>query len=436
MEKIYDARFIDELRNRTDIKDMIGKYVELSHEGDGTYVGKCPFHASDDQTLIVNEKEGYYFCSDRHCGASGDVLDFLMRYHRVSLFEAADRLADELEISAEERKSRTVELHADEKAEGIKRVNAAAAIHYARIMARTENPGYDYISGRGIERRTMAKFGIGYASPKLSAYHEICSQHFDDESVRSSSLFLEDRNGKMRDRFIGRVVYPIIDRNGDIVGMGGRKLNDDNPRIPKYINSPETLAFDKSRILYGMHIAQNTKRGSITLCEGYMDVIAMHQAGFDNAVASLGTSLTLQQAHIIKDVCDSVQIAYDSDAAGRKAAKRAIDILKKSNLRIGIIDLSPYKDPDELIKAEGAEEMNRRMENARDPYSYEMECMAAELKENGQDSIQEMDRAFNQAIENVPEFEVDSYIAAYRDIRNGAEEQEKSTEEKEEAFER
>ena len=241
-----------------------------------------------------------------------------------------------------------------EKRAALLEINKKAAQYfYYQLRREGGKNAHDYLTGRGLSEETIRKFGLGY-SDKYSddLYKYLKSQNYSDELLRESGLFNVDESQGMYDKFWNRVIFPIMDVNNRVIGFGGRVMGDGKP---KYLNSPETRIFDKSRNLYGLNIARTTRKNYLILCEGYMDVISMHQAGFTNAVASLGTALTSGHASLVKRYTQEVLLLYDSDEAGVKAALRAIPILREAGVNSRVVNLRPHKDPDEFIKAEGAE---------------------------------------------------------------------------------
>ena len=405
---VYNVSVVDSIREKAGIVSIIGEHVELSPIGNG-YIGKCPFHEDEGQMLFVNPELNLYSCLDTECGAQGDAIDFLMRISGILLNEAVEKAAEKSGISLEGMKVRT---DTEKRAQTVRDINAEAALVYVHEMMEPQCEAYAYFAGRGLDRKTMAKFGVGHAPKGAAAYEAVKSKGYSDEAMKDSGLFSFRDDREPRDMFSGRAVFPVFDGNGEVVGFGGRRMDDSNRKSPKYINSRESVAFDKSRMLYGMHIAQNTKRDAIILCEGFMDVIAMHQAGFDSAVASLGTSLTKPQADIIAETAGKAVIAYDSDDAGQKATGKAIRMLRKAGVAPYVADLSPFKDPDELIRAEGGKEMAKRIEEAVPADEFEIRIIISRCE-----TLKEADRAFCEMIEPLTEKRADECIEIYARLR-------------------
>lgn len=366
------ARFseeqIEEVRQRSDIVDVIGSYVRLKRSGSG-YVGLCPFHNEKSPSFSVNPARQMYKCFG--CGVGGNVITFVMEYENYSFPEAMQYLADRAGITLPEKEMTAEQKRQESLRAVLLEINTKAARYfYARLKSPQGKTGYDYLRERGLSDETILHFGLGYAGQGGDElYRYLRQQGYDDSVLKESGLFKIEERG-CYDKFWNRVMFPIMDISNHVIGFGGRVMGDAKP---KYMNSPETRIFDKSRNLFGLNYAKQGKRKNLILCEGYMDVIAMHQAGFTNAVASLGTAFTEQQAGLLKRYTDEVLITYDSDGAGRKAALRAIPILRSAGLSGKIVHLEPYKDPDEFIKALGNEEFEKRLGDAQNSFFFEIE---------------------------------------------------------------
>ena len=366
----YSDDLIEEIRSRSDIVDVISPHVKLTKKG-STYFGLCPFHNEKSPSFSVTPSKQMYYCFG--CGQGGNVFTFIMKYENMTFTEAVKYLADkagvslpEQEYSAEEKKK------ADIKSKLLEIHKEAAMYYYHLLRSEKGQRAYEYLKGRGLSDETIKNFGLGYSSNYSDdLYRYIKSKGYTDDVLKESGLFTFSEKG-VYDKFNNRVMFPIMDINNRVIGFGGRVMGDGKP---KYLNSPETILFDKSRNLYGMNIARSSKKRGILICEGYMDVISLHQAGFDNAVASLGTAHTPRQASLIKRYTDEVYLTFDSDGAGVMAALRAIPMLKASGLNIKVIDMRPHKDPDEFIKALGAEEYQKRIDKARNSFMYEIDKM-------------------------------------------------------------
>ncbi len=371
----YSDDLIEEVRMRNDIVDVISGYVKLQRKG-SSYFGLCPFHNEKSPSFSVSPSKQIYYCFG--CGAGGNVFRFLMEYENYTFVEALEVLAQRAGIELPKLEySKEAKEQADMKSLLLE-VNKEAAKYYYYQLRRKENiQGMNYLKGRALSDETIKKFGLGY-SDKFSndLYRYLKSKKYSDEILRQSGLFNVDEKRGMYDKFWNRVIFPIMDVNHRVIGFGGRVMGDGKP---KYLNSPETKIFDKSRNLYGLNLARTSRKKNIIVCEGYMDVISMHQAGFNNAVASLGTALTSQQASLLKRYTDEVLIIYDSDEAGVKAALRAIPILKEAGLHTKVVDLKPYKDPDEFIKNMGTEAFQARLDGAANSFMFEIRSLETQF---------------------------------------------------------
>ena len=367
----YSDELIEEVRSRNDIVDVISGYVRLTKKG-STYFGLCPFHNEKTGSFSVSPNKQMYYCFG--CGAGGNVFTFLMQYENFSFPEAMEALAERAGIELPKQ-----EMSAQAKKEADKRqilleINKAAGKYYYMLL-RSEHgkQAYEYFKKRELSDATMQKFGLGY-SDKYSddLYRYLRKLGYDDAILKESGLVSIDEVRGGHDKFWNRAMFPIMDVHNKVIGFGGRVMGDGEP---KYLNSPETKVFDKSRNLYALNLARQTKKPQMLLCEGYMDVIALHQAGFDNAVASLGTAFTSGHASLLKRYTKEVYLTFDSDGAGIKAALRAIPILKEVGLTAKVINMKPYKDPDEFIKALGAEEYQKRIDAAENSFMFEIRIL-------------------------------------------------------------
>ena len=370
----YPDDKVEEVLRSNNIVDVVGTYVHLQKKG-ANYFGLCPFHNEKSPSFSVSESKQMFYCFG--CGAGGNAATFLMKYENYSFREALETLADRAGIKLPEVNYGEEAKKKEEKRQQLRAVNKEAAIYYYKLLrSRKGVKGQRYLAERKLDPSTMRDFGLGYADGSgndLCAYLKSCG--FSDEVILEAGVAAFDEKRGMHDKFWNRVIFPIMDVRGQVIGFGGRVMGDGKP---KYLNSPETEIFDKSRNLYGLNIAKRSKAPYKILCEGYMDVISMHQAGFHEAVASLGTSFTEGQAALLKRYTKQVLLAYDSDDAGVRAAIRSIGILKKAGLEGRVIDLRPCKDPDEFIKANGTEAFLKRIENAENSFFYELRMMERE----------------------------------------------------------
>ncbi len=367
----YSQDLLEEIRSRSDIVDVISGYIRLQRKG-SNYVGVCPFHNDRNPSMSVNPPRQIYRCFS--CGAGGDVFKFVMEYENLTFPEAVKVLADRAGVVLPEQDaSREARQQADIKAQIMELNRLAAKYYYYTLRQPAGRQGMEYLLGRNLTEDTIKKFGLGYADKyNGSLYQYLKSKGYSDQLLKESGLMQVDEKRGMYDKFWNRVIFPIMDIHNRVIGFGGRVMGDGKP---KYLNSPETRVFDKSRNLYGLNLARLSRKPNMILCEGYMDVIAMHQAGFSQAVASLGTAFTTQQSVLLKRYTNEVLLTYDNDEAGVKAALRAIPILRDAGLTARIINMEPYKDPDEFIKAEGMEKFQERIESAEGSFFFELRVM-------------------------------------------------------------
>ena len=333
----YSDDLIEEVRSRNDIVDLISGYVSLKKKG-SSYFGLCPFHNEKSPSFSVSRDKQMYYCFG--CGAGGNIFTFLMEYENMTFPEAMQMLADRAGIELPEQEtSQEARRAADEKAR-LREMNKLAAQYYYVLLHRDRGEkGLRYLQQRGILDETIRHFGLGYADIYRDDLYQFLKQKgYTDEEMKNSGLVSIDEKHGGNDKFWNRVMFPIMDVNNRVIGFGGRVMGDGNP---KYLNSQETKLFDKSRNLYGLNFARSSRRKELILCEGYLDVISMHQAGFTNAVASLGTAFTSGHGVLLKRYTDRVVLSFDSDDAGIRAANRAIPILKEAGLSIRVLDLSP-----------------------------------------------------------------------------------------------
>lgn len=362
----YSDDMIEEVRVKNDIVDVISQYVKLQRKG-SSYFGLCPFHNEKTPSFSVSPAKQMYYCFG--CGAGGNVFTFIMEYENFSFGEALKFLADRVGVELPQIEySKEAQAQANLRSSLLEIQKAAASYFYYNLRRENGKTAYHYLKNRGLSDETMKKFGLGY-SDKYSddLYQYLKKKGYSDELLLESGLFQADERKGIYDKFWNRVIFPIMDVNNRVIGFGGRVMGEG---MPKYLNSPETKIFDKSRNLYGLNIARTSRKKQLIICEGYMDVISMHQAGFTNAVASLGTALTSGHASLIKRYTDEVLLLYDSDEAGVRAALRGIPILRSAGVKSKVVDLKPYKDPDEFIKAEGPERFEERLSKAMNSFLF------------------------------------------------------------------
>ena len=405
----YSDDIIEEVRQKNDIVDVVSQYVKLTRKG-SSYFGLCPFHNEKTPSFSVTPGKQMYYCFG--CGAGGNVFNFIMEYENYSFGEALKHLADRAGVELPKIEySREVREKAEQKAELLEINKQAAQYYYYQLRTEGGRQGHEYLAGRQLSEETMRKFGLGYSDKFGSGlYKYLKSKGYSDERLRESGLFNVDERHGMYDKFWNRVIFPIMDVNNRVIGFGGRVMGDGKP---KYLNSPETKIFDKSRNLYGLNIARTTRKKYLILCEGYMDVISMHQAGFTNAVASLGTALTSGHASLLKRYTQEVLLLYDSDEAGIRAALRGIPILREAGVNSRVVDLKPYKDPDEFIKNMGAEAFEERLNQASDSFMFRVSIAESEFPmEEPQGQNRFFERCAEMLLELKDELERNLYIEA------------------------
>lgn len=371
----YPEELVEEIRTKNDIVGVISGYVRLTKKG-GNHWGCCPFHNEKTPSFAVSESKQMFHCFG--CGVSGNVYTFVMQYENFTFPEAVKSLAQragvnlpEVEYSEEEKKK------AGRRARLLEVNKEAAKFFYYKLRSPQGEIGMKYLLKRELSAETMHKFGLGYAGKsgaELVAY--LKDKGFHDEEIKDAGLAVYSEKHGMSSQFWNRVMFPIQDINHRVIGFGGRVMGDGEP---KYLNSPETPIFDKRRNLFGLNFARTARSGNMILCEGYMDVISMHQAGFTQAVASLGTAFTSEQAMLLKRYTDNVLLAYDSDGAGVKAALRGIGILREVGLTPKVINMRPHKDPDEFIKNLGKEAFQKRIDEAENSFFFEVRILSEQF---------------------------------------------------------
>ncbi len=404
----YPEEVIEEVRTRNDIVDIISGYVKLQKKG-SNYFGLCPFHHEKSPSFSVSQSKQMYHCFG--CGVSGNVFTFVMEYENYTFREAVELLADRSGVKLPKMEySKEAKAQADLRAALLEINKMAANYFYYQLKQPQGQQGCQYLMGRGLTEQTIRRFGLGYSNKTSNdLYQFLRSKGYEDSILKETGLVTIEERGA-RDKFWNRVMFPIMDVNNRVIGFGGRVMGDGEP---KYLNSPETKLFDKSRNLYGLNYARLSREKFILLCEGYMDVIAMHQAGFSNAVASLGTAFTSQHAALLKRYTDQVVLTYDSDGAGVKAALRAIPILKSVGMSVRVLNMRPYKDPDEFIKNLGPEAFRQRIAEARNSFLFEIDTIRQQYS---MEDPEQKTAFYNETARKLLEFpealERDNYIQA------------------------
>lgn len=372
---LYPQEVIEEVRARNDIVDVISGYVRLQKKG-ASYFGLCPFHNEKSPSFSVSQGKQMYYCFG--CGAGGNVITFIQQYENAGFQEAVKMLAERAGVKLPEAEySEEVKRRESHRAKLLAVNKEAAKYFYYQLRAPQGKRGLAYLKNRQLSDETIHRFGLGFAnktSDDLARY--LRGKGFPDDVIKEAGLASFDERYGLHDKFWNRVIFPIQDSNHRVIGFGGRVMGDGTP---KYLNSQETPVFDKSKNLYGLNFARSSRKNQFILCEGYMDVITMHQAGFTQAVASLGTAFTVGQALLLKRYAEEVLLAYDSDGAGVKAALRAIGILREAGLTGRVLSFAPCKDPDEFIGTEGAEAFEKRLAEAENSFFFEIRILSQEF---------------------------------------------------------
>ena len=404
----YPEEVVEEVRMRSDIVDVVSGYVKLQKKG-SNYFGLCPFHSEKSPSFSVSPSKQMYYCFG--CGAGGNAITFVMEYENYTFGEALKLLADRAGITLPAPEYSREAREQEEQKRVLLEINKLAANYFYYQLKQPQGKiGYDYLKKRQLSDDTIRHFGLGFANKTSDdLYRFLKSKGYEDSILKETGLVtVEERGG--RDKFWNRVMFPIMDVNNRVIGFGGRVLGDGTP---KYLNSPETKLFDKSRNLFGLNYARSSRESHILICEGYMDVIAMHQAGFTNAVASLGTAFTAQQALLLKRYTKQVILTYDSDGAGIKAALRAIPILKDGEISVKVLDMQPYKDPDEFMKNLGPEAFKERIAQAKNSFLYEIAVLRKQYDMEDPEQKTEFYQETAKKLLEFPEaLERDNYIQA------------------------
>ncbi|EQK47053.1 DNA primase [[Clostridium] bifermentans ATCC 19299] len=351
---------IEEIKSRSDIVKVISDYIKVQQSGIN-YKGLCPFHGEKTPSFYINTSKQIYKCFG--CGEGGDVINFVMKIENLEFMDAVKLLAKDcgIEINTNMDEQSKIRM---EKVKKIQDINTEAARYYFSNLIKEKNYGYEYLRRRGLDDKIIKKFGLGYAPKAWTNLMEyLISKGYDKETLVECGLVTYKKDGnKYYDRFINRVIFPIFDYRGNVIGFGGRVLDD---ALPKYLNSPDTLAFNKKYNLYGLNFARkNITDRTVILVEGYMDLISLYQYGIRNVCATLGTALTIDQGNLLKRYVDTVVISYDSDDAGVKATLRAIDILTSVGINVKVLNLKDVKDPDEFIRKYGLEGYQKSIADA------------------------------------------------------------------------
>lgn len=391
---------IEEFKDQINIVDVVGRVIPLKRAG-ANYKGVCPFHNEKTPSFVVSEQKQIFTCFG--CGASGDVIEFTKRYYNLDFAEAVEKLAKEngIEIKLGGRGNGEKEKYYE--------INKEAARFFYKSFTESKNPGYAYMKKRGIDDSILKKFGIGYADDNRDSLYQYFKEKGTDEKILLELGLISEKNGNYYDKFRNRVIFPIINTSGKVIGFGGRAIGD---AMPKYLNSPENIIFQKKNNIYALNISKQDvgKEGYAILVEGYMDVISLYQHGVHNVGASLGTALTENQARLLKRYTKNVILSYDADAAGRNAALRGIDILSGEDIKVKVLHVTDGKDPDEFIKKNGKDAFLKLVYGALPMIDYKLNAAENGLDLKTEDGkIDYMKRA-SEILRNLSPVEADIYI--------------------------
>ena len=391
---------IEEFKSQINIVDVIGRVVPLKRAG-ANYKGVCPFHNEKTPSFVVSEQKQIFTCFG--CGATGDVIGFTKRFYNLDFPEAVDKLAKEYGIEIK------IGAGGNSEKERFYEINKEAARFFYRAFTENKNPGYSYMKKRGIEDTILKKFGIGYADENWDSLYQYFKSKGVEEKVLLELGLISERNGKYYDKFRNRVIFPIINTSGKVVGFGGRAIGD---AMPKYLNSPENIIFQKKNNIYALNISKQNvgKEGYAILVEGYMDVISLYQHGVCNVGASLGTALTENQAKLLKRYTRNVVLSYDADTAGRNAALRGIDVLGSEDIKVKVLHVTDGKDPDEFIKKMGRDAFLKLVDNALPMTEYKLDAAKKGLDIKTEDGKIDYIKRASEILKKLSPVEADVYI--------------------------
>lgn len=380
MYRHYPEELIEEIRISNDILAVVGDYVRLERKGKN-YFGLCPFHNEKTPSFSVDTGKQLYYCFG--CGKGGSVIQFIMEAENLDYIEAIKLLAERVKIQLPEGESEEERIAAQKKQELLKINVEAARFFYEQLNNEKNSLAKDYLSQRRVSESVARKFGLGYSPEAWDAvYNHLKSKGYNDDILLDSGLVLKNKSGGLYDRFRGRIIFPIFDLRGNVIGFGGRVLD---KSTPKYMNSPETLVYNKRRNLYALNFAKNSGQKRIIVVEGYMDAISLFQFGIINTVASLGTALTEGQGRILKKYAEEIVISYDADTAGQAATMRGLDLLNDIGCNVKVLLIPQGKDPDEFIKKNGADAFNRLLNKALSLVEYKIKALKSEIDTNTTD---------------------------------------------------
>lgn len=400
MGRFIDNSSIDELKASINIVDEISKVVPLKRAG-ANYKGCCPFHNEKTPSFVVSEQKQIFTCFG--CGETGNVIKFTQRYYNLDFAEAIEKLARENGITIKHSGTE------DKDRERYYEINKEAARFFYKSFTEAKNPGYSYMKKRGIEDPVLKKFGIGFADDEWDSLYRFFKEKGVEEKILLELGLISEKNGRYYDKFRNRVIFPIINTAGKVIGFGGRAIGDAQP---KYLNSPENKVFQKKNNLYALNICKQDigRQNSAILVEGYMDVISLYQAGVHNAIASLGTALTENQARLIKRYTKNVILSYDADQAGRKAAMRGIDVLGAQDCKVKVLHVTDGKDPDEFIKQHGRDAFIALTENAMPMIDYKLDTIKQNIDLRTEEGKIDFVKKAAEVLRTLSPVETDIYI--------------------------
>ena len=395
----FNNSTIEDLKSQINIVDVVGRVVALKRTG-ANHKGVCPFHNEKTPSFVVSEQKQIFTCFG--CGASGDVIEFTQRYYNLDFNEAVDKLAGEYGITIKRSSF-------GEDREKYYEINKEAARFFYRAFTEEKNAGYTYMKNRGLDDAILKKFGIGYADEKWDSLYTYFKNKGVDEKILLELGLISESKGKYYDKFRNRVMFPIINTSGKVIGFGGRAIGDDNP---KYLNSPENKVFQKKNNLYALNTTKQDigKDGYAILVEGYMDAISLYQGGVRNVAASLGTALTENQTKLLKRYTKSVVLSYDADAAGQNAAMRGIEILNKEDCKVRVLHVTDGKDPDEFIKKNGREAFLKLIDGALPYIDYKLNFIQKDMDLNTDEGKIDYIKAAAGILKELSPVEADVYI--------------------------
>lgn len=396
----FSKEAIEDLKSQIDIVDVVGRSVQLKRAG-ANFKGNCPFHNEKTPSFVVSPQKQIYTCFG--CGASGNAISFTMQYYNLAFNEAVEKLAGEYGITLKRNER-------NDDREKYYEINREAARFFYKAMTESKNPGYTYMQKRGISDAIIKKFGLGYADASWDSLYK----HFKAKGISEKLLvelgLLSEKDGRYYDKFRDRVIFPIINTSGKVIGFGGRALS--NEVMPKYLNSPENRVFQKKNNLYALNITRQDvgKEGHAIIVEGYMDVISLYQSGVHNVAASLGTALTENQAKLINRYTKNIVLSYDADVAGQKAALRGIDVLRQENCKVKVLHVTDGKDPDEYIKKNGKDAFIKLVANAMPYIDYKLEAYKGDLNLATEEGKLDYMKRITEVLKELGPVEADLYI--------------------------